>query len=70
MNCWTVKVHTTLGCTGMWGRETVGWSAVEFWHLGLNYVDVDVGMVILGSHCPDGAIALLGSGTLLRVYQQ
>jgi hypothetical protein len=43
MNYWTVKVHTTLGCRGMWGRETVGWSVDEVWYLSLDYVDIDCG---------------------------
>jgi hypothetical protein len=25
----------------MWGRETVGWSVVEVWYLGLDHVDVE-----------------------------
>jgi hypothetical protein len=71
MNCWTVKVHTTLGCTGMWGRETIGWSVVEVWYLGLDYVDIDCGSwlsweaIVLMESYP-----MLGNGMLLRVYQQ
>jgi hypothetical protein len=58
MNYWKVKVHTTLGCTGMWGRYTIGWTTAEVWYLCLDHVDIDLwGVVILGSRLPDGVIA-------------
>jgi hypothetical protein len=71
MNCWTVKVHTTLGCTRMWGRETIVWSVFEVWYLGLDYVDINCGSwlsweaIFLMESYP-----MLGNGMLLRVYQQ
>ena len=39
--CDSEGVHS-FGGTGMWGRDTIGWTDVGVWYLGLDHVDMEV----------------------------